>query len=917
MVLEEPPDPATSRTPEDLIAQLRLLKAWAGDPSYATIASRVNDAWRAVGRPAGEWITAKNTVADCFKDRPHSNDELMLAIVGVLSQDPAYLSRWRRVLRIIRGEAEAATFVTALDRLPEGLPAFAGRSTELDQLRRLAGGGCVAAISAIDGMPGVGKTALAIHAGHQLLRQGSFDQVLFVDLRGFHPDPGQPPADPAAVLAAFLRLLGVPGDRIQSLDLDGRTAVYRRLLRQRRALVVLDNAASEGHVGGLIPDGPGCVTLITSRRTLARLAGVRHLPLGCFTPAEALDMLRIAAGRRRFEADPEAAALIAELLGYLPLALGVTASRISSQPWPLVEHLEGLLTRHEVARPDGSRTEVVRLPPDRVQRARALRVEDRVRLALSLSYDDLPPAPRRLFRLLALHPGPDLDVPAAAALAGTDGDTARRHLDTVLAGNLIQQGQPRRYVLHDVVRAFAFDRVHDEERASDRRAAVTRLLDHYRYAASTAADLLTPSDKDRRPAIAPPGTPVVAIDDRAGAAGWLETELPNLLACAAHSADGGWPQHAVDLASILRGYLDNHALYAEGGAVHTHALRAARQEGDLVGQADALRALGVVDGRQGRYQRAAEHHQQALTIYRRLGDSAGAGLALAGLGVVYDRWGRYEQAAEHYQQAMALQRVSGDRAGEGIAMINLGNVYQRWGRYEQAVAYLQGGLVLHRDSGDLRGEGAALTYLGHLYQRWGQLDQAQEHYEQALALRRATADRHGEGYALTYLGTVHGLRGRYDQARDHLQRGLALHRAIGARSDEGRALAYLGLLHGLLGDHRQALAQLEQALALARDIGDRDLEIESLNGLGEVTRGHGQFAEALDHHRAALGVDTGDRHQQAQAHLGLGQTWHALGNLDRARDHARRALALYSELGVPAADHARRYLASLGDGDAS
>jgi hypothetical protein len=185
---------------DELVERLRRLKAWAGDPSYEWIKKRVNEAWTAAGRPAVD-LVGRTTVLDCFRSgRRRLNADLVVAVVQVLHADVAYVSQWRQALRVTRGEARAAAQVRVQDALPPDLAGFTGRASELDQLWRVlreprrAGGPVV--LSAIEGMAGVGKTRLAIHAGHRLVDSGAVDRVLFVNLRGFDPDPAQLPADP-------------------------------------------------------------------------------------------------------------------------------------------------------------------------------------------------------------------------------------------------------------------------------------------------------------------------------------------------------------------------------------------------------------------------------------------------------------------------------------------------------------------------------------------------------------------------------------------------------------------------------------------------------------------------------------------------------------------------------------------------
>src|SRR6266540_385676 len=333
------PDPGQARTLDELIERLRSLKIWAGDPSYEVIKNQINAAWTDAGRPAGE-LTKKTTVVDCFRTgRRRVNVDLVIAVVRALHPDAGYVAQWHQALRVVLTETRAAAQVRAQDTLPEDLAEFTGRSSEIDRLRLRpthgAGSGAAVVIAAIEGMAGVGKTRLAVHAGHLLAGEQPFDQTLFANLRGFHPDPAQPPADPAAVLDSFLRLLGVPGHQIPH-DLSARTGLYRQRLAGMRALVVLDNAADEQQVEPLLPGSPGGLTLITSRRSLAGLRMATHLPVDVFTPDEAHDFLTRAVPGIPAGDDPTAAARVAQRCGYLPLALGLVAAHMRAKPrWTL------------------------------------------------------------------------------------------------------------------------------------------------------------------------------------------------------------------------------------------------------------------------------------------------------------------------------------------------------------------------------------------------------------------------------------------------------------------------------------------------------------------------------------------------------------------------------------------------------
>jgi tetratricopeptide (TPR) repeat protein len=845
-----PPDPSQAGALDELTEALRLLKVWAGDPSYENIKNRINAAWTAAGRPAGE-LARKATVADCFKPgRRRLNADLVIAVVRALHPDVGYETQWRQALRFVGGEATAAAQVRVQNRLAEDPAGFTGRAAELAELRRrLAIGRPAAGTVVITGMAGVGKTQLAIHAGHLLDRERPFDRVLFVNLRGFHPDPARPPAEPGAVLDGFLRLLGVAGHRIPH-DLSARTAAYRDRLTGTRALVVLDDAADEAQIRPLLAERPGCLTLVTSRRRLTNLDPALRLVVDVFTPDEAQRYLTAAAPGVPVGVDPAAPARIARRCGHLPLALGLVTGQLRGRPgWTLTDHADRLDERHRDRHLDAG-----------------------VELALDVSYQHLLTEQQRLLRLLSLQPGPDLDAFAAAALAATDLSTAEAHLDHLYRDHLLQRGSPGRYTCHDLVRGYAADRAGDEDRPADRRAALTRLFDYYVGAAATAMDALHPAEAGRRPRVPRPGTPTPGLSDLDTARTWLETERPTLVAVAAHAATQGWPGHAIRLSGTLFRYLDNgHP--ADAVAVHWHALHSAEHTGDGTAQAHALTYLGSVDLRRGRYGPAAEHLGRALLLFRRAGDRAGQARSLSGLGVADERLGRYRLAIAHLERALALFRQTDDRTGEARALDNLAIVEGRLGRHHAAT----------------------------------------EHYREALALFRRAGDHGGEARTLNNLGYEEARLGRHGVAADHLRRALTMHRRLGNRSSQAWTLHSLGMLHTGLGQPALAAEQHRRALAIFRETADRDGEAHALNGLGEVANAIGDPADALTHHTTAATIvlDTGHREQQARAHAGQGYAHEALSQPARARRHLRRALVLYRVLGMPDADRIRARLAAL------
>ncbi|MFG1996418.1 tetratricopeptide repeat protein [Actinoplanes sp. NPDC048988] len=819
------PDPARAGSLGDLGEQLRRLKVWAGNPSYATIVNRVNAAWTAAGLPASE-LVCKSTVAYCFRrGRQRLDSDLVIAVVEALYPDAGYVTQWRQALRVVGGEMEAVSQVRVQDSLPRGLTGFTGRTGELDRLRRAARAGQAVVISAIEGMAGVGKTQLAVHAGHLLAREEPFERVLFVNLRGF--DPAQPPADPAAVLEGFLRLLGMPAQQIPH-TLEARVAAYRHQLAGIRALVVLDNAATAEQVRPLLPVTPGCLTVVTSRRSLADLRSAIHLTVDVFTPDEALAFLARAVPEVPVGADPCAAARIARRCGHLPLALSLVAGHIrNTSGWTLTDHADRLDERHH----------------DR-------RLDTGVELAVGLSYQHQPTPQRRLLRLAALHPGQDIDAYAAAALADTDLSTAQDLLHRLHRDHLMQQSTSGRYTFHDLVRVYATIRAADEDRPPERRAALTRLFDYYLATSATAMNTLHPH---RRPAIPPVATPIPDLTDPGTARQWLDTERPTLIAVAAHTAGHGWPTHTTRLARTLYRYLDG-GHHTDALTMHGHAYRAARHNGDPAGQAHALADLGGADYRLGRYRPAADHFHHALDLFRQVGDPAGQARALHNLSVIEMRSDRYGPAGDHLEQALTLYRQTGDRPGEASVLAYLGDLDALLGRRGPAVEHYAQALTLCRQTGDRVGEADTLNSLGEVEMRSGRYGPAGDHLEQALALHRQLGNHAGEAWVLDNLGTLHTRLGQPVQAIEHHQQALTIFRETGERRGESWALNGLGEAARTAGRAADALTYHTAAHTTAAD--HRDQQARAHTGLGHAHQVLGNHAVAREYYQHALALYT-------------------------------------------------------------
>ena len=414
-----------------------------------------------------------------------------------------------------------------------------------------------------------------------MLRQAFPDGQLFVNLRGFDPD--QPPLAPGDVLAGFVRALGADSSQAPA-DLDELAAMYRSLLSGRRVLVVLDNAASAGQVRPLLPGMAGCLAIVTSRNTLSGLAardGARRLTLDLLPPGDAVTLIGRVAGTERTAADPAAAGRLAQLCGRLPLALRITADRAASHRHLSMTDLADELT----------------LEHDRLDALAADEKTTQVRAVFSWSYQALEPGPARAFRLLSLHPGPDISTPAAAALIDAPIPATRQLLRTLTGGHLLEETGRDRYQFHDLVRVYAAECAQASEPESHRTAAISRLLTWYMYTADAFSRTMSPASQHVRldpppPSCRPPvfTTPRQALD-------WAESEIASLIPALRQAAVVGddaiaWklPAMLVPVLASLQtcGFLPKEADLLP--ALHS-ALAATRRLGDRVAEVRVLTHL--------------------------------------------------------------------------------------------------------------------------------------------------------------------------------------------------------------------------------------------------------------------------------------------------------------------------------------
>jgi len=625
-------------------------------------------------------------------------------------------------------------------QLPADIPDFTGRDTELDLLRDLFGAGArdhpgVVPLAVITGTGGSGKTALALHAAHQL-KVSYPDGQLYLNLRGTLG-----PLPPGEVLPRLIRALGVDGTKVPA-DEDEQAGLLRTLLSERAVLIVLDDARDTAQVRPLLPGTASCGVLVTSRNRMTGLAGA-HLGLDGLEEHAADALFGTIVGTDRMRAEPAATADVIRLTAGLPLAIRIAGARLAARPgWAIASLAERLASQ---------------------PRLDELRIDDlAVRSSFQLSYGDLPGAPgpadggpARTFRLLGILSGGDVSLPAAAALLATTLARARELLEHLVDAHLLESPTADRYRMHDLVHVFAAERARAEESRTSRAAAVRRLVSWYLRTADTAVAVLEP--RIQRVPLDGTDHSVLPLELTSydGAIAWCETERPNLIA-ATHLA-ASYELHALawQLPIALRRFFRLGKYWADWTGSYEVALASARAIGDRAAQAWILDSIGEPYADQGRYDDAVRARAEAVAITRDIGDRRGQAATLINLGVIFGMMHRYDEAMAHFDSALATFRGSGDAYNEARALGNISQALRLAGRYDEALAQLRQALAIHARLGEMSfSRACAVTALGEIYYDTRRYDQAARCFRRAMTMCRALHDRSGEAVALEDLGQV-------------------------------------------------------------------------------------------------------------------------------------------------------------------
>ncbi len=845
---------------------LRVLRPLADrHPLHEAIAGRLMLALAATGRQA---------------DALDAYDDIRRRLIEQLGIDPGPgLAGCRQ--RVLRREWGGAAAAAPVDRAPTPfqVPAapgdFTGRSAELRLLvRDLRADRSAAAVvvHAISGVAGVGKTAL-IRTVAGRLREDFPDGQLHIDLLG----AGDRPLPPVEALGRLLRALGLdPDPRDDEAEL---AALYRSVLAGRRMLVVLDNARDAAQVRPLLP-GPGrCATLVTSRRRLPHLEGARLLDLDLLPAGDAVALLAAVAGPARTSGDPQAAADLVAACGRLPLAIRIAGARLAGRAdWDLRAFLARL--------------------GDQRRRLDELTVGDLdVRATFQLSYAHLAPPLARAFRLLALAPGVDIGLPAAATVLAAGPAEAERLLGDLVDASLLERAGQERYRFHDLIRLYAYQQATAEEAEPVRSAAVRRLLEWYHDRVAAGVRVLSPTVVRLPPRRPVPEEPVTAAD----ALAWLGQEMPNLVAAIEQAAEDGPGDFAWALADLLRGYFFNQRAAPQWLATAEAGLAAAVAAGNRLAEAAMHQTLAQALWSVGDLRRSRTQYQLGLERAEQTGWTPGVGYQLHNLGLVEVALGDTGAAREHYLRSLDVCTRGGLDQVRAVTLNDLGMMCWEQGAFGEAVDYLEQALEVNGRLGNGNGEATNRTNLGIVLRDQGRFDEAREHIDEASARWRASGSRYGELAALDELSQLHIWTGPAGTAPALARRALDLARAVQDRTYQAGASASLGEALLAAGDAVGAVRHLRIAYETAREIGAAHLSTRALAGLAAAEAEQGSAAVALRDAASALAAarTAGYRMLEVDALLAVAAARMAGGELAGAAQACDEAAGLATAIGSP------------------
>jgi tetratricopeptide (TPR) repeat protein len=790
----------------------------------------------------------------------------------------------------------------SLHQLPAGIADFTGRKAEINTIRQQLLGGKSLVISAVAGMPGVGKSALAIHVAQQLAESDFPDVQLYVDLRGADGDA----LEPGVVLARWLRAFGLDESMIPT-NLQERASVYRSRLAGKRAIILLDNAKDEAQVRPLLPGSQTCVAIVTSRRLLGALEGATVLKLEVMLEGEAKDLLAKFVGMDRLEAEPQATAEILRLCGGLPLAIRIVGGMLRSKGhWSLTEYGRKLA--------------------DETQRLEHLQLRDlSVRASFELSYRELSAEDGLLFSRLGILVGKDFGEELAGVVHESDSSVVEG-LERLIDAQLLEVDADRRYHFHDLIRLFSRENL-SSIFSSKEINNIKQVIISWSHEKSKLMDnCLRPAER-RQMIQELSDDNSCDIDEQElvlFSLTWFEQEREQILASISWAEDlGDWGK-VVFITERLSGFLQLRFYLVDWEKISLFAMSAAKKTESKHLQATTLNNTGIVYRFQRRWIQAIQCYEESLMLHQNIGNLHGQGEVLNNLGIVYESQREFDIARECYLKSLELARQlndktlesvsfngigsicglqnewdeaivfyeaslnikleSGDFFGQIISFNNLGFACKNKGRWSDAIIHLQRSLAICQKLGEKKGESTALNNLGMVYQLYGQQEKAISCYQQSFKICEQFSDNQGKGFALNNMGNIYRLQNEFDAAMNCYQQDLLICQELEDRYGEGMSYNNIGCIYDSQGKLTEAINYYSQSLVIFKELGNRQGEGMTLNNLGLLCHREAQWNEAIEYYEQSLLIkeELQDKHGEAQTLFNLGLVHKDINQLDIA-----------------------------------
>ena len=710
-------------------------------------------------------------------------------------------------------------------RLPPDIADFTGRIGYIQEIEALLQQG---KIVAMNGMGGVGKSALATHVAHQLTPQFP-DAQLYVDLRG----QSEFSLEPQQVLIQFLQALTGRDESQLPTDLDGLAGLYRSVLSNQKALIVLDNARDKLQIQPLLPGSASCGVIVTSRQPLGSLQGAQLLQLGAMSPEEGLDYLKQQLGLVRVQAELAAAQEIVGLCGRLPLALAIAGGALKEETtWTLTNY--------------GARLR------DEQRRLERLQLDDLdVRASFNLSYARLAETEQQLFAAAGCLPGVNFGEAVAAAVLEWETEITQETLLRLVRVRVLE-GTEGRYQFHDLMRLFARDKLE----ATKQETTLGRALDWYCENADFLGNGLNPvecrqlaqelaAESKDSPEEWEQALPRMALD-------WFEAEQSNWVAVMQQLQRLEREDKAVALAANLARFFTLRSHWADWVTTHEIAIACGEEAGNKTGVAQTLNNLGLVYADQGKWQEAIAAYEQSLETNRQLADVHGEAQTLGNLGLVYHQQGKLPEAISVFDQDLQISCELRDIHGVAQTLNNLGSVYRQQGKLPEAISAYEQSLQTKRELGDVHGVAVTLNNLGLVYSDQGKWHEAIASFEQSLQTFRELGDVQGIAQAIMNLGLVYYQQGKWQEAIASFEQSLQTFRELGDVHGVAQTLMNLGIVYRDQGKWHEAITSFEQSLQSFCELGDVHGEGKTLANLGVLYYKCHQLDQAKAHWQEAL-----------------------------------------------------------------